>query len=272
MFEEDFPLVFRVDLDLYRGPLDLLLYLVRKHEVDLLDIPIAKIAEQYLEYLPTLEQLDVNAVGDFLELASTLIEIKSQMVLPRSEEEDGEIEDPRQELVQRLLEYKKYRDAASMLEEQSRQWQTRYSRLASDIPLQRRELADQPIHHVELWDLVGAFGRLLREQELARPANIVYDETPIEVYMLRIKQHLRGEGGVTISDLFSAGMHKSALIGVFLAILELVRHRHVRAEQHKLHGEIWVMPGDEFSKSLDSTDVDHYQQSPPDVGNPSTRQ
>ena len=99
---------FRVDLEIYRGPLDLLLYLVRKHEVDIVDLPISTITEQFLEHLEVLEKLDVNAVGDFLEMASTLIEIKSRMVLPRTEEVDEPLEDPRQELVEKLLEYKKY--------------------------------------------------------------------------------------------------------------------------------------------------------------------
>src|SRR3974390_512426 len=105
---------FRVELDIFRGPLDLLLYLVRKHEVEIVDIPIAKITDQYLEYLAVLEQLDVNAVGDFLAMASMLIEIKSQQLLPRGDEVEDAVEDPRQQLVERLLEYKKYRDAASI--------------------------------------------------------------------------------------------------------------------------------------------------------------
>ena len=121
---------FRVDLDTFRGPLDLLLYLVRKHEVDILDIPIALMTEQYLKYLAVLEQLDVGAVGDFLAVASMLIEIKSQQVLPRGDEIEDEIDDPRRELVQRLLEYKKFRDVASILEERARSWQQRFARLA----------------------------------------------------------------------------------------------------------------------------------------------
>ena len=111
---------FRVDLNVFRGPLDLLLYLVRKHEVEITDIPIATITDQYLEYLAVIERLDVNAVGDFLAMASWLIEIKSEQVLPRSDEVEDELEDPRQELVRRLLEYKKYRDAASILGEKGR--------------------------------------------------------------------------------------------------------------------------------------------------------
>lgn len=125
---------FHVDLNIFRGPLDLLLYLVRKHEVEIVDIPISLITDQYLEYLTVLEQLDVGTVGDFVAMASLLIEIKSQQVLPRTDEVEEELEDPRQELVRRLLEYKQYRDAASILDERSRAWQQHYPRVAVDLP------------------------------------------------------------------------------------------------------------------------------------------
>lgn len=235
---------FHIDLDIFRGPLDLLLYLVRKHEVEIVDIPIAAITEQYLEYLSVLEQLDVNAVGDFLEMASTLIEIKSRLVLPRGGEEEETLEDPRQDLVRRLLEYKQFKDAASLLEERGRAWQERFPRLSNDLPARERNLADEPIDELELWDLVSAFGRILRDYHVAIPSNIIYDETPIHVYMSRIHERLRAAGRVALGDLFEQGMHKSALIGMFLAVLELVRHHGVRSEQAELYGEIWLLPGD----------------------------
>lgn len=251
---------FRVDLNVFRGPLDLLLYLVRQHEVEIVDIPIATITDQYLEYLALIEQIDVNAVGDFLAMAALLIEIKSQQVLPRCDEVEGEIEDPRQELVRRLLEYKKYRDAASMLEEQSRDWQQHYSRLAPDIPQRERNLAGEPIHEVELWDLVSAFGRIMRETELARPSSIVYDDTPIHVYMSRIYARLMLAGQLSFHDLFQPGMHKSKLVGMFLAVLELVRHHRVRIEQNTLFGQIWILPSLESSSTpLDLSNVDEYE-------------
>src|ERR1700684_3578734 len=123
---------FRVELESFRGPLDLLLYLVRKHEVEITDIPVALITDQYLGYLEVLEQLDINAVGDFLELASTLTEIKSRLVLPRGGEIEEELEDPRHELVQQLLEYKKFKDAASLLEERAAAWHSQFARAADD--------------------------------------------------------------------------------------------------------------------------------------------
>jgi segregation and condensation protein A len=253
---------FRVDLEMFRGPLDLLLYLVRKHEVEIVDLPVAAITEQFLGYLEVLEQLDVNAVGDFLDMASTLVEIKSRMVLPRGGEEEQEIEDPRQELVARLLQYKQFRDAASMLEERSRTWQEHFPRMANDLPTAGRNLADEEIREVELWDLVSAFGRVLRESVAVRPESIVYDDTPIHVYMQRIHARLAAEGRLAFSDLFTPEMHKSARVGMFLAILELVRHHHVRSEQNELFGEIWILPGDNMSAPLNLESVDSYEKKP----------
>ncbi len=250
---------FRVDLNVFRGPLDLLLYLVRKHELEVVEIPIATITDQYLEYLTVLEQLDVNAVGDFLAVASTLIEIKSQQVLPRADEIQDELEDPRRELVRRLLQYKEYRDAASILDERSRQWQQHYPRLSSDLPPRQRNLAEEPIQEVELWDLVSAFGRIIRDTEAAKPSSIVYDDTPIHVYMGRIHTRLIEQGRLLFRDLFEPGMHRSTLIGIFLAILELVSHHQVRMEQNELFGEIWILPNLECTEPLDLSNVDNYE-------------
>jgi segregation and condensation protein A len=250
---------FRVDLELFRGPLDLLLYLVRKHEVDIVDIPIATIASQFVEHLEVLERLDVNSVGDFLEMASTLAEIKSRMILPRAGEVEEEIEDPRQDLVRRLLEYKQFRDAASILEERSRTWQERFPRLGRDLPPRERNLADEPIHELELWDLVGAFGRLMRESRETPASNIVYDDTPLHVYMTQIHERLAAQGRISFSELFQQHMHKSKLIGIFLAVLELIRHHGVRADQRAMFGEISILPGDLPTGPVDPAVVSRYE-------------
>lgn len=145
-----------------------------------------------------------------------------------------------------------------MLDEQGRAWQQRYARLANDVGTRDISPADQPIQELELWDLVSAFGRLMRDQQAAVPASIVYDDTPIHVYMQRIHGRLAEQRRVAFSEMFTPGMHKSALIGVFLAILELVRHHSVRTEQNETHGEIWVVPGDEFSAAQDWSKADDY--------------
>lgn len=238
---------FRVQLDTFSGPLDLLLYLVRKHEVDISNIPVAHVADQFLAHVAVLEQIDVDAVGDFLDLASMLIEIKSQMVLPRQDTvEPDEVEDPRQELVERLLEFKKYRDAAQLLEERGRMWQERFARAASDLPPRASRDQQPEITGVELWDLVSAFGRVLRDK-LAGPVttSITYDETPIHVYMRTIDQRVRSEGSVAFFDLFPESVHKSTLVGMFLALLELVRYRHAVAHQSQRYGDILIEPGPE---------------------------
>jgi segregation and condensation protein A len=251
---------FHVDLNMFRGPLDLLLYLVRKHEVDIVDIPVAPITEQYLEYLAVLKELNVDAVGDFLAMAGTLIELKSQQVLPRCDEVVDAVEDPRHELVRRLLEYKNYRDAAGMLEEQGRLWQQRYPRLSNDLPSLRHDPAEEPIQEVELWDLVSAFSRIMREANAARPANIVYDDTPIHVHIARVHARLLQAGRLLFQDLFDPTMHKSTLVAIFLAVLELVRHHHVRIEQNDLFGEIWIFPGSNAAAPLDLANVDEYEK------------
>ena len=236
---------FSVNLDLFHGPLDLLLYLVRKHELDVTELPIAHVTEQYLEYLAVLEKIDVDAVGDFLEVASLLIEIKSRSVLPGDEEVEQELDDPRHELVRRLLEYKGYRDAASMLEERSREWLCRFPRLANDVPARPIEPGQQPIQHLELWDLVSAFGRVLKQRTLTHgTANIRYDDTPIHVFMRRIDQQLRQNGRAAFTTFFDDAVHRSTMVGMFLAVLQLMRYGHARATQPELFEEIWLEPGD----------------------------
>lgn len=251
---------FRVDLDIFRGPLDLLLYLVRKHEVEIADIPIALVTEQYLAHLEVLKLLDVNAVGDFLEMASTLMEIKSRMVLPHADD-SGEVplEDPRAELVRQLLEYKKFKDAASLLDERNREWQERFPRAAPDAGAASRDWANEPLREVELWDLVSALARMIRDNQAAAPSNIVYDETPIHVFMEQIHGRLMAAGRLSLADMFQPGMHKSTLIGIFLAILELVRHHDVRAEQNDLFGDIWLLPGAQTGATLDLSATDNYE-------------
>ena len=184
----------------------------------------------------------------------------SKLLLPQGEEEAVEEawEDPREQLVQQLLEYKQYRDAASILEERGRALAQCYPRLANDLPPRELDPADQPIHELELWDLVSAMGRVLRANELSRPASIVYDDTPIQTHMKRIHERLCEDGQVAFTDMFQASMHKSAMIGVFLAVLELVRHHCVYAEQESPHGEIYLMPGESFANDLELSDVDDY--------------
>lgn len=251
-------MAFRIELPAYRGPLDLLLYLVRRQEVSLVEMPLAKIVDQYLEYIEILKELDLGDVGDFISLASTLVEMKSQAVLPRpaADDEEAEIEDPESELVQRLLQYKEIRDAASILDELSARWQQRYHRLADDLPSRRVDPADQPIVDLEIWDLVSAFGRIMREAGGPPVTEVIYDETPIQVYMQRIHDRLRTQPAVPLIDLVRGGVHKSSLIGWFLATLELTRHHGAAVEQDE-HGDILIVRTPHYRDVLD---LDHFEE------------
>lgn len=243
---------FRVQLDAYNGPLDLLLYLVRKEELPIEQLPLADVARQYLDYVAVIERLDPDAVGDFLEVATTLLELKSRCVLPDAEQaadgkplDDEAVEAPG-DLVARLLQYKEYRDAAERLETLRVDWSRRRVGQGASS---RRTLGDhdRPVEGVELWDLVSAFARVMRDQLAPpeEPATIYYDETPIHVYMLRIDQQLRTAGGPTpFEALFpDDAVHKSTLVAVFLAVLELVRYGHARATQTERFGAIVLGPG-----------------------------
>ncbi|MCL2005331.1 MAG: segregation/condensation protein A [Planctomycetaceae bacterium] len=242
--------MFSAKLPFYQGPLDLLLYLVRKHELDILQVPLADVLSQYLEYLHILEQIDINNIGDFLAMASMLVEIKSYKAIPGEEVVEQEIETPKQELVQHLLEYKRYCDAARLLQQRSENWQLRFARLADDLPPRLRNISDEPIQEIEIWDLVKAFGRILSENVTPVKHEVVYDETPISTHMNRIHHRLKREKRIAFRQLFVSGQHKSTLVGIFLASLELVRHEFAHVYQEINFGEI-ELAYRQSSKSLD---------------------
>ena len=253
---------FQVTHDLFRGPIDLLLYLVRRHEVEVTEIALATVTQQYLDHIDVLKEISIDLVGDFVEVASHLVEIKAKALLPRNEfeeDEDGENEtDPRRDLVNRLLLYKKFRDASSLLSDRAAEWQNRYARVADDLPAKQHNISDQPIREIELWDLVSAFGRVLRDNRPVEDANIIYDETPIHVYMERIHARIVKRRRISFSELFELGMHKSSMVSIFLAVLELARHHGVVTQQDDLYGDLLVAAGDGFREVLDVSNIDDY--------------
>ncbi|MFG0240618.1 MAG: segregation and condensation protein A [Gimesia chilikensis] len=234
---------YKVELQIYSGPLDLLLYLIRRNELDILDLPVATITSSFNEFLNVLELIDLDLVGDFLVMASTLAEIKSRMVLPRAEEEEiaEVIDDPRSDLIQQLLEYKKFKDAANALEEHAAEWQERYPRLSDERPKSGKDPAEDLIKEVELWDLVSALARVVKRKEVEEESSITYDDTPISTYVERIGARVRQEGKLAFSAFFEGEKLRSRITGIFLAILELLRHHHFRADQPEDYGEIWIM-------------------------------
>jgi segregation and condensation protein A len=230
---------YNVELEVFKGPLDLLLFLVKRNEVEICDIPIARVAEQFWDYLQVLQVIDVEWAGEFLVMAATLMEIKSKMLLPRSEMDQTEDDDPRLELVKQLIEYKKYKEAAALLEEQASRQVTRLPRVPLDWP-EAVDPAAQPLRRVELWDLVSAFGRLMRETSALQPRQIVMDETPIHVHIERIVQQLAQKPRTPFTELFASPHSRGRLVGMFLAILELIRTNVIWMDQPEMFGEIWL--------------------------------
>ncbi len=244
-----------VKLDIFRGPLDLLLFLIKRKELNIADVRVSEIIDQFNEYVDILEYIDFDLAGEFVAKAGWLLEMSVQEALPGETEAVVEEEDPHEDFVQQLLDYKKYRDAACLLEERGRRWQQNYARLANDCPRRSRDLAEEPIMDVDLWDLVSAFGRIIKEPNGPVPTNIVYEETPIEAHMARIQDRLAENGITSFSELFKPGMHKTTLVGIFLASLELVRNYRVEVEQYQLFGEIWLHPGEGWTREINSAGV-----------------
>lgn len=231
---------YQVVLDTFRGPLDLLLYLVKRDEVDILDIPIARVAEQFKQYLEVLTLIDVERAGDFLVMASTLMEIKSKMLLPRAAAQTQEVEeDPRRELVRQLLQYKRFKEAAEQLDACAARQALRLPRLPVVGP--PRAEGPPPLQPVELWDLVLAFSRLIRETMAQQPQAIVVDHTPLHVHMDHVLDILLTRLRAPFSALFTPPYTRSRLVGLFLAILELTKLRKILPEQPEPFAEIWIV-------------------------------
>ncbi|MEM8781873.1 MAG: segregation/condensation protein A [Planctomycetota bacterium] len=250
----------RVQLDAYAGPMDLLLYLVKRHEIDLHDIPMAELVEQYLAHLRVIETIDVEQAGEFLVMAATLVEIKSRMIMPPAlrgddEEDDaGEVDtsdaevDPRFELVQQLLAYKRFKDAANALEARAESWETRFpasvkpGQAANEPDPEETDAppADLDLDDVNVLDLCSAFGRVMEGIGHLGNHEVTYDDTPISLHADDIADRLSRDGGprraMTLRAIFR-GRNRGEMIGLFLATLELVRQRKVKVLRGEAGGD-----------------------------------
>jgi segregation and condensation protein A len=226
---------YRVNLDIFAGPLDLLLYLVRKEEVDIYDIPIAKITDQYIRYIELLKSLDIDLAGDFLVMAATLMQIKSAMLLPQAEPgqfRDDDLIDPRTELVRQLLEYKRFKDAANLLNAAADEQQERYPRPGTIVERLKPDAEPElDIEQVTIWDLLEAFDTVCKAIGTVGDIRHIKDDTPIDLYQIEILHRLQTEGPMTFERIFEYRTNRVVMIGLFLALLELVRAKLIWAEQ-----------------------------------------
>lgn len=236
--------MYRVQLQNFEGPLDLLLFFIRRDELDVYDIPVARITDEYLDYVRVLEEVDLDGVADFIYMAAILIGIKAKMLLPRPElDEEGEPIDPRAELVRRLLEYMRYKEAANHLERHYEERGERFVRgAASDVRAALRE-AVEPSYRVSVFDLISVLKRVLEEA----PDDVVlhpvqrYDYTVEEqqAYVLR-----RVRSGRTSFVSLVAREPKAFVITTFLAILELVQRHALRIVEGVTSEDFWLAPGE----------------------------
>jgi len=243
LFPESSPSVYTVRTESFEGPLDLLLYLIRKNEVDIYNIPIAAITRQYLEYIELLQELNLDIAGEFLVMASTLIQIKSRMLLPVQEDEEAEQEeeDPRAELVRRLLEYQRYREAAERLAECELLGREVFARKFTPPEFQELKPDEAP-PEVELFELIEAFRTLLRKVPEATFHEVGAEGMTIADRINEILDLIRGKDAVPFERLFLAPLNREYIIVSFLAILELCKLRMVKLLQANSFGVIWIAP------------------------------
>lgn len=241
---------YNVKVDAFEGPLDLLLHLINRFEIDIYDIPVAQITEQYMGYIHTMNELQLDLASEYLVMAATLLAIKSKMLLPKHEDEtiddleqlDG-AEDPREELMQRLIEYRKYKEAAQelkQLEEKRGQIYTKspsnLSHLASEVQLENKEL------DVTLYDMLSAFQKMLKRKQIQKPlkTKITRQEIPIEQRMDEILSELKTfHGKKRFHDLFPHAEREYVVL-TFLAVLELMKHNQIAVEQQDNFDELYV--------------------------------
>ena len=227
-------------LPVFEGPLDLLLHLIREHKIDIYDIPIVEITQQYLQYIDMMKELNLEIAGDYLVMAATLIHIKSKLLLPVDEEgaEEPE-EDPRAELVRRLLEYQAFKESTSHLRRREEVWKNVFQR--QPVEMDESELESEPVlMEASVFDLLSAFKKLL-EKAPEQPIEITRETLTVADRINYIVEKIENSGGMRFEELFSEGFTKAVIVVTFLALLELVRLGLIRIYQERDFGVIWLM-------------------------------
>ncbi len=233
----------KIKLQLFEGPLDLLLYLVKKDHLNIYDIPIAEVTGQYLAYLELMKYLDLGIAGEFLVMAATLTQIKSKMLLPPDPDtvQQEEEADPREELVKQLLEYERFKEIALELRQRETNQQEVFKRPKTDA-LPRDLPTENPVYfEASIFDLITAFSKALEDTPKELFYNVIKDEYTIEEKIHGILHGLLIKNSLKISDLFSQAKNKIEIIVTFLAILELTRIKEIVAVQKEVFGDIEIV-------------------------------
>ncbi|MBU0548032.1 MAG: segregation/condensation protein A [Candidatus Omnitrophica bacterium] len=234
---------YKIHLEMFEGPLDLLLYLVKKDHLNIYDIPIAKVTQQYLEYINFMQLLDLDIVGDFLVMAATLMQIKSKMLLPASETPvEEEQEDPRAELIKRLLEYEKFKQIAENLRERELSQQDVFKRQKTEVPLdvQAQSKEEEVYFEASIFDLINAFSQALKDVPREVFYEVIKDQFTVEQKVHDILHLLLIQAKVKLSELFNKSKDKMEIIVIFLAILELAKMREIITHQDAAFEDIII--------------------------------
>lgn len=247
---------YQVDLGIFQGPLDLLLHLIRKEEVDIYDVSISRITNQYLEYIELMQTLNLEVAGEFILMAATLIRIKTRLLLPRDESDPDEI-DPREELIMALVEYRKFREAGEILRDRALEEESRF---APPSPLGRVEGRVDEYTDVTLFDLVVAFKEVLSARRDETFHEVAAQEVLVEDRMHFIMVFMHDRELATFVDLFADQPSKIVAIVTFIALLELVRSRRIALSQSVPFGDLRVYRGRRFHAERDSVDLIDYKQ------------
>jgi len=235
---EDAP---RITLPLFEGPLDLLLYLIKRDRIDIHDIPIAPITRRYMDYLDLMQELNLDVAGEFMVMAATLIHIKSKMLVPIEPTEapgDEEAVDPREELVRRLLEFQRYKEAAGVLHQQAQIRAAQWTRPDTVIPA--FDDSGEEMLEAGLYDLVAAFKELLDRRKALLAHEVESEGPPVEQRMEELLAMIREGESLEFLELFASLQTKAEMIVTFLALLELIRLKRVRVYQRGMFGPIRV--------------------------------
>ncbi|MBI5363519.1 MAG: segregation/condensation protein A [Planctomycetes bacterium] len=237
----------------FQGPMDLLLHLVREQEVEIKDIEIAKILAGYLEYLKALRDLDIELAGEFLVMAATLMSIKSRSLLPRESVDLAQEIDPRDELIQRLIEYRRFKEASDRLGERYELRAQQHERGATGFDVDEKE-PELELGELTAWDLLAAFSKLMRETFADRPHRVQVEHRPLRYYVKDMAHRMRSKQRMSLRELFlevEGGPSRESFIGTFCAMLELVKLGIVGIEQEGLHGEIVLALKQEHAADMD---------------------
>ncbi|MFW6151919.1 MAG: segregation and condensation protein A [Verrucomicrobiota bacterium] len=237
---------YKVELEVFEGPLDLLLYLIKKEEVDVYDIPVGRITNQYMEYLKLMEMLDLNIAGEFIVMAATLMMIKSRMLLPvedRPEVEEEE-EDPRWDLVRQLVEYKKFKDAANSLQEKEELRDGVFGATGTHVAYEPEDTGSV-LQDVSIFDLISAFREVLRNAPEDDFGDIYQDRFTVADKIDYVLEMIRANQKARFSRLFSGRASRHEIICTFLALLELLRLRQIGVAQEEQFGEIVICRAEE---------------------------